>query len=68
MIATGYLAPLVIEECDCFTDHDPWLTLRGLELVFAPQSLTQFVTAIADGYGREFAALAESPHSTNDLD
>lgn len=34
VIATGYLAPLVLEECDCFTDSDPWLTLKGLELVF----------------------------------
>lgn len=34
VIATGYLAPLVVEECDCFTHHEPWLTLRGLELVF----------------------------------
>ncbi|MDO9457184.1 type III pantothenate kinase [Nocardioides sp.] len=34
VIATGYLAPLVIDECDCFTDVDPWLTLKGLELVF----------------------------------
>ena len=35
VIATGYLAPLVIEECRAFTDHAPWLTLRGLELAFA---------------------------------
>jgi len=35
IIATGYLAPLVIGECACFTDHSPWLTLKGLELVFA---------------------------------
>jgi len=35
VIATGYLAPLVVEECGCFTDSSPWLTLRGLELVFA---------------------------------
>ena len=35
VIATGYLAPLVIGECSCFTDHSPWLTLKGLELVFA---------------------------------
>jgi type III pantothenate kinase len=35
VIATGYLAPLVVDECRCFTDHSPWLTLRGLELVFA---------------------------------
>jgi type III pantothenate kinase len=33
VIATGYLADLVLAECDCFTDHDPWLTLKGLELV-----------------------------------
>jgi type III pantothenate kinase len=35
VVATGYLAPLVLDECDCFTEHVPWLTLRGLELVFA---------------------------------
>ncbi len=35
VIATGYLAPLVVDECPCFTEHEPWLTLRGLELVFA---------------------------------
>lgn len=35
VIATGHLAPLVLDECRCFTDHSPWLTLRGLELVFA---------------------------------
>jgi type III pantothenate kinase len=35
VLATGHLAPLVIEECVCFTDHSPWLTLKGLELVFA---------------------------------
>ena len=35
VVATGYLAPLVVDECRCFTDHAPWLTLRGLELVFA---------------------------------
>ncbi len=34
VIATGYLAPLVVDECRCFTDRSPWLTLRGLELVF----------------------------------
>ncbi len=38
VIATGYLAGLVIEECECFTDSDPWLTLRGLELVFRRNS------------------------------
>ena len=35
VVATGYLAPLVLDECRCFTQHAPWLTLRGLELVFA---------------------------------
>jgi type III pantothenate kinase len=35
VVATGYLAPLVVAECRCFTTHDPWLTLQGLELVFA---------------------------------
>ena len=35
VVATGHLAALVSTECACFTDHRPWLTLRGLELVFA---------------------------------
>ena len=34
VVATGYLAALVYDECTCFTAHDPWLTLRGLELVW----------------------------------
>lgn len=34
VIATGHLAPLLLEECRCFTDHAPWLTLQGLRLVF----------------------------------
>ncbi len=34
VIATGYLARLVVDECGCFTHHDPWLSLRGLEIVF----------------------------------
>jgi type III pantothenate kinase len=38
VIATGYLAPLVVDECRCFTDNAPWLTLRGLELVFERNS------------------------------
>ena len=33
VIATGYLAPLVVGECRCFTDHAPWLTLQGLEMI-----------------------------------
>jgi type III pantothenate kinase len=35
VVATGYLAPLVVDECACFTAHEPWLTLQGLELVYA---------------------------------
>lgn len=34
VVATGYLAPLVYDECRRFTAHDSWLTLRGLELVY----------------------------------
>lgn len=34
VIATGPLAPVVVGECSCFTEHSPWLTLKGLELVF----------------------------------
>jgi type III pantothenate kinase len=35
VVATGHLAPLVLEECRCFTAHEPWLTLRGLAIVFS---------------------------------
>jgi type III pantothenate kinase len=35
VIATGGLAPLVVEECASFTEHEPWLTLFGLEIVYA---------------------------------
>ncbi|GAB7005920.1 type III pantothenate kinase [Nocardioides sp. AN3] len=38
VIATGYLASLVADECRCFTDHAPWLTLQGLELVYRRNS------------------------------
>jgi type III pantothenate kinase len=34
VIATGGLAPVVVEECSVFTAHEPWLTLLGLEIVF----------------------------------
>jgi len=34
VISTGGLAPLVVEECASFTEHQPWLNLLGLELVF----------------------------------
>ena len=35
VIATGGLAPIVVAECRTLTEHQPWLTLLGLELVFA---------------------------------
>ena len=35
VVATGVLAPLVIAECHTVTHHEPWLTLLGLEIVFA---------------------------------
>ncbi|MGC4112776.1 MAG: type III pantothenate kinase [Nocardioides sp.] len=38
VVATGHLAPLVFDECRCFTAHEPWLTLRGLELVYRRNS------------------------------
>ncbi|SFC20462.1 type III pantothenate kinase [Nocardioides terrae] len=38
VIATGYLAPLVLDECRCFTDHAPWLTLQGLEMIYRRNS------------------------------
>jgi type III pantothenate kinase len=34
VIATGGLAPIVVDECATVTEHQPWLTLLGLELVF----------------------------------
>ena len=34
VIATGGLAPVVIEECRTVDHHEPWLTLEGLRLVF----------------------------------
>jgi len=34
VIATGGLAPLVIPHCATAIEHDPWLTLEGLRLIF----------------------------------
>lgn len=34
VIATGGLAPLVVQEATTIDVHDPWLTLRGLRLVY----------------------------------
>ncbi|WP_239456300.1 type III pantothenate kinase [Nocardioides solisilvae] len=33
VVATGHLAPLVLDECGCFTAHAPWLTVQGLRMV-----------------------------------
>ncbi|WAC56929.1 type III pantothenate kinase [Gordonia sp. SL306] len=33
VVATGYLAPLMFEECETLTVHHPYLTLDGLRLV-----------------------------------
>lgn len=38
VVSTGHLATLVRDECTSFTDHAPYLTLRGLELVFRRNS------------------------------
>jgi type III pantothenate kinase len=35
VIATGGLAPFVVDECSVFTEREPWLTLIGLEAVFS---------------------------------
>ena len=38
VISTGHLAPLLVDDCRCFTAHSPWLTLQGLGLVFERNS------------------------------
>ncbi|HEU4567216.1 MAG TPA: type III pantothenate kinase, partial [Marmoricola sp.] len=39
VVATGGLAPLVLEESATIDVHDPWLTLVGLRLVFERNAL-----------------------------
>jgi len=39
VVATGGLAPLVVEECAVLTEHQPWLTLLGLEIAFTRNRL-----------------------------
>jgi type III pantothenate kinase len=34
VVATGGMAPLVVPHCQFIDEHDPWLTLEGLRLVF----------------------------------
>ncbi len=38
VIATGGLAPGVVDECASVSVHEPWLTLLGLEITFARNS------------------------------
>lgn len=39
-IATGGLAPVVIPHCRSIDQHEPWLTLEGLRLVFDKNAVT----------------------------
>jgi type III pantothenate kinase len=34
VVATGGLAPAVVKACRTISDHDPWLTLKGLRLIW----------------------------------
>jgi type III pantothenate kinase len=34
VIATGGLAPVMVDACETLEHHDPWLTLRGLRMVY----------------------------------
>ena len=34
VVATGGLAPVIVPQCPVIDEHDPWLTLEGLRLVF----------------------------------
>lgn len=34
VVATGGLAPLIVPHCQLVDEHEPWLTLEGLRLVF----------------------------------
>jgi type III pantothenate kinase len=38
VISTGHLAALLVDDCACFTEHSPWLTLQGLRLIFERNS------------------------------
>ena len=38
VIATGGLAPGVVDECASVGVHEPWLTLLGLEIAFSRNS------------------------------
>ena len=34
VVATGGLAPVMLEQCERLDHHEPWLTLEGLQLIF----------------------------------
>jgi type III pantothenate kinase len=34
VVATGGLAPMVVDECQSVDHHEPWLTLEGLRLIY----------------------------------
>ena len=34
MIATGGLAPAIVDACRTIDHHEPWLTLQGLRLIW----------------------------------
>jgi type III pantothenate kinase len=38
VVATGVLAPAVVEECHTITEHEPYLTLHGLRMIHARNS------------------------------
>ena len=48
IIATGGLAPLVINEVSVIDAHEPWLTLIGLRLVFERNTAPEFGVPAAD--------------------
>ena len=52
VIATGGLAPLVIDEVSVIDAHEPWLTLIGLRLVFERNNLNAWPGASRGAPGR----------------
>ena len=49
VIATGHLATLLLDECDCFTEHAPWLTLAGTAPRLRAQLLRMLESQSGDG-------------------
>jgi type III pantothenate kinase len=52
IIATGGLAPLVIDEVSIIDAHEPWLTLIGLRLVFERNHVSSWPGASRGAPGR----------------